>query len=428
MSDRNTRPERASAEPDVGQQDLELATLYEVTRLLTSTAGVQTVLDVVAEAAARTLNAAGCSLRLVDRTGTFLEVSAAYGLSREYMDKPPVPIARSEIDQALLSGEVVTIDDVTTDPRVLYRDKALQEGLRSALYVGMISKDNPVGSMRVYWKKPHVATAGEVRLLRALANQAATSIENARLWTDRRDYERQWALGAEIQRGLLPTELPTVRGLELGARAEMAQGVGGDLYDFIPIANHNLGIAVGDASGKNLPAAILMASVRGALRAHVEDVFSVSDIMRRLNRSLIQATRVADFMTLFYGVYSEDERAFTYCNAGHEHPVLIRADGEQLLGHGGLLLGVSPDAVYDEGRVMLTPGDVILFFTDGVTETPDPQGRLFGRHHLVDLVRSCLPCSAQQIVDRLFERLREFAGGTTRYDDITVVAARATED
>ena len=426
MSDRGPKPESESAEPDVAQQDLELTTLYEVTRLLTSTAGVQTVLDVVAEAATRTLKAAGCSLRLVDRTGTFLEISAVYGLSRRYLDKPPVPIERSQIDQAILSGEVVAIEDVTTDPRILYRDKALEEGLRSALYVGMISKGSPVGSMRVYWKERHVATASEIRLLRALANQAATSIENARLWGERRHYERQWALGAEIQRNLLPTELPQVRGLELAARAEMAQGVGGDLYDFIPIANNNLGIAVGDASGKNLPAAILMASVRGALRAHVEDLFSVSDIMRRMNRSLTQATRIADFMTLFYGVYNMDERRLTYCNAGHEHPILFRAGREQRLGQGGLLLGVNPGASYDEGSVRLTPGDLILLFTDGVTETPNPDGELFGHQRLIELVRPWRGRPAQEIVDRLFDELRAFAGSSTRYDDITVVAVHAT--
>ena len=383
------------------------------------------MLNVVAEAAVRTLKAAGCSLRLVDQTGDFLEVSAVYGLSTEYLDKPPIPIARSEIDKAILAGDVVVIEDVTTDPRIIYRDKARQEGLRSALYVGMISKGHAVGGIRVYWKQTHTPTPEEIRMLQALANQAATSIENARLWSDQRQYERQWALGAEIQQRLLPKHLPRVPGLELAARSEMARGVGGDLYDFIPIANHNLGIAVGDASGKNLPAAILMASVRGALRAHVEDLFSVSDIMRRLNRSLTQSTRSSDFMTLFYGVYNEDDRAFTYCNAGHEPPILFRARGEQLLTHGGLLLGVLPDTTYDEQRVLLAPDDVILFVTDGVTETPDPEGLMFGRSRLIELVRSCRGCSAQHLVDRLFERLGEFAHAGAQFDDITVVAVRA---
>jgi len=428
MSDGPNSSESSATDPALERRDLELSTLYEVTRLLTSTAGVQTVLDVVAEAAARTLHAAGCSLRLIDQTGAFLQISAVYGLSREYLDKPPVPIDRSEVDQAVLSGEVVVIQDVTTDPRILYQDKARQEGLRSAVYVGMISKGRPVGSIRVYWKYTHVATPEEVRMLQALANQAATSIENARLWSDRRQYERQWELGAEIQQRLLPKEVPRVRGLEVAARGEMAQGVGGDLYDFIPIANRNLGIAIGDASGKNLPAAILMASVRGALRAHVEDVFRVSDIMRRLNRALTQSTRVSDFMTLFYGVYSEDNRGFTYCNAGHEPPILCRADGDQLLTRGGLLLGVVSDTTYDQDRVVLSPGDRVVLVTDGVTEAPDATGDMFGRQRLAEVVRSCGACSAQELVDRVFDRLHTFAGGSTRYDDTTVVAMCAVRD
>src|SRR6185437_1720173 len=166
--------------------------------------------------------------------------------------------------------------------------------------------------------------------LKAVAAQAASAIENTRLITEAIEseaLEKQVALAAEVQRRMIPATPPVVPGLELSAVYVPAYTLGGDFYDFIPLPDNNIGMVIADVSGKGVPASLIMASVRAALRAQIDNVYYLYEVIRRVNLMLCRDTRDSEFVTLFYGVYNATTRRLTYCNAGHAPPMVLR-DGK----------------------------------------------------------------------------------------------------
>ncbi|MBM4081610.1 MAG: GAF domain-containing protein, partial [Planctomycetes bacterium] len=332
----------------------EMTTLYEVSRLLTSTVHLDEVLTLIVKTVTGVLGVKACSLRLIDEKGDELTIAAVHNLSRKYLDKGPVRLSESLIDRAALRGEAVYVPDLTKDPRVLYPKEAQEEGLCSGLSVGLISKGKPIGAIHIYTGEPRQFSRDEVRLFRLLANQAAVAIDNARLHREhelRDQLERELAVAGQIQAQLLPRECPPTPGYDIKARSIPSRQVGGDFYDFVPLANDHLGIAIGDVSGKSVSGAILMAAARSALRAQIDYMYATRDIIARTNRSLCRDTRPTEFVSLFYGALDMQNRRFTYSNAGHNPPLLFRGSQEIPLEKGGPILGTLDDATFEEATI-----------------------------------------------------------------------------
>jgi len=296
------------------------------------------------------------------------------------------------------------------------------------LCVALRTKERVIGTIRVYTSEPHEFGPEEVSLFRAIANQAAAAIENAALYEEAlraQAFDKELAAAAQIQHHLMPKECPSLPGFDIARRYVPFGVVGGDLYDFVPIQNQHLGIVIADVAGKGVPAAILMAATRAALRGHIETVYAARDIIAKTNKVLCRDIAQDQFVTLFYGALDTVARRFTYCNAGHIPPLIFR-DGQHCeLTEGGLVLGVDPEAAYEERQFVLRTGDVLVFYTDGLTETRNPEGETFGRRRLVQAVSGHLGESAEAILDRVWHASREFARGTAPRDDFTIIVLKA---
>jgi len=225
-----------------------------------------------------------------------------------------------------------------------------------------------------------------------------------------------------IQRALLPSVMPAIDRCEMAASWRPASAFGGDCYDALPFSSTRAGISIGDVAGKGLPAALLMSNLQASVRAFATNDAAPALVVERANRALCRHTPLDRFVTFFYGVIDTDRRTLQYTNAGHNFPILVRADGSiERLGTGGLVLGVNADARYAQDSVALRSGDRLVLFTDGITEAERSDGTDFGDDRLVETVRALRGDSPRRMVDAIVHRVCEFTGGVFR-DDATLLA------
>ena len=225
-----------------------------------------------------------------------------------------------------------------------------------------------------------------------------------------------------VQRALLPAALPSVAGFELAARWQPALACGGDCYDVVHIGGRRFGISIADVAGKGMPAALLMSNIQALVRTFTGDGNGPSDVAARVNRALCGNTGLATMVTFFHAIVDGDAGTITFCNAGHNPPLLVRASGAvERLATGGLVLGVADDATYEQLQAPLRSGDRLLLFTDGLTEAERADGELFEDERLVAAAVRDRRLPAHQLVDRVFADVHEFTNGSFR-DDATAVA------
>jgi serine phosphatase RsbU (regulator of sigma subunit) len=240
---------------------------------------------------------------------------------------------------------------------------------------------------------------------------------------------RELELAREIQESMLPAELPHVAGYDIGARMVPARMVGGDFYDIIPLGQDRLGIAIGDVSGKGVPAALFMTLASSLLRAEVMCGTPPEAALRMLNRQLMTRNAKGMFITLLYGELRVDTGEFHYVRAGHELPLVWDTQGasaEVPFGY-GMPLGLFSDILLDEQTIKLPPGGTLLLYTDGASEAMDIEGTLLGHERLSAIARAQICHSAQALCDRLVREIVDYHGVAPQSDDITVVAVRAAE-
>ncbi|MEM9882836.1 MAG: SpoIIE family protein phosphatase [Planctomycetota bacterium] len=413
------------------QQRLEeLSVLYRVSTLLAERHELPEVLDAAAAAVAELMRVRAVVIRLLRDTdeGPELQRRANTGLSEDYIHKARLLVNRSEMMAAALRGETIYIADLPTDPRVFFPDQARDEGLASMLCVGIIYRGQPVGTLQLFTEDTRAFTQFETDLVRAIAQLLATAIEKTRLDAARGENQkmlRQLHLAADVQRRMLPRRMPELPGFDLAARYVPSFELSGDFYDFVRL-DHSLGIGIGDVVGKGVAASLLMASVRASLRAFAQDVYDLDEVIARVNRTLCRDTLDAEFATLWYGTLDPETRRLTYCNAGHEPPLVVREGKLHPLDEGGMIVGVDPDAVYDKGMWDLEPGDVLLMYTDGLADAMDPDGHRFGRERVEQLLLEHHGRDANDALNHILWAVRQHTGPRRATDDTTLILLRAT--
>ena len=405
----------------------ELTTLYDLSGRFASGGDLPTIMEVAAQRITAVMNVKAASIRLVDEATGTLSIVAAHNLSDHYKRTEPLRVVENPIDAAALSGQVVYIEDARTDPRIRLPQLVLSEGIISALCCPLAYRGTTVGVLRIYTATRQRFSRFDVELMRAVAAQAAAAIVNSRLYREAlaaEMHERQLKRAGDIQRRMLPKGSPDHPALEFGQVYVPSLDVGGDFFDFIGLPQGNLGMAIADVVGKGMPGALLMASVRSALRAHAKSIYNIADIMAQVNRHLCRDTLVSEFATVLYGVFSPDGRRFTYCNAGHNPPLLLRGDAFETLEIGGMVIGVDPDTRYDQGVLQLVPGDILVSYTDGVTEAMNYDEREYGYDRLLESIRRYRDESAGTLANQILWDVRRYAGLVRQSDDISVVVAK----
>jgi sigma-B regulation protein RsbU (phosphoserine phosphatase) len=247
-------------------------------------------------------------------------------------------------------------------------------------------------------------------------------IEGGRERRRRADSERrEFEEARRIQRKLLPNVLPAVEGCEIAAHWQPAAGVGGDFYDAIAFGSHRVGLAIADVVGKGIPAALLMSNLQATVRAFATEAARPAELVTLVNHILCGHIAEGRFISFFYCLVDTALGTLAYCNAGHYAPMLVRADGtsERLI-EGGAVLGVFPDATYAEGQAVITAGDRIVLFTDGVSEARNAADDEYGEDRLLASTVASRACSAPALESRLAADVATFTGGAF-HDDATLI-------
>jgi len=244
---------------------------------------------------------------------------------------------------------------------------------------------------------------------------------------DRLEFELE--LSAKVQQALLPQQVPAIPGLELAAFSRPADIVGGDYFDFFRFRDETHGLVIGDVAGHGMSASLLMASLQASLRTLVPDYEAPAEVVRRLNLLFCHNIHLTKFVTLFLARFDSQTPTLTYCNAGHNPPLLFRArsNGKEplsWLGPTGAAIGLVEEFPFGAETVTLEPGDILMLYTDGVTEAINPQEEEFGQERLAELVRQNSDRPAQELIRAVRHRLQEFSNGQPLADDITIVACK----
>lgn len=405
----------------------ELQAINKLTKLLTGHQTLQQVLDAAARSAVEVLGVKACSIRLLDETGRELKVQATHNLSPAYVAKGPILLEKSAYSRAALEGEIVYVENMPTDPRTVYPDAALREGVVSMLAAGIVYKNQKIGTVQVYTGRPYRFSRYDINLLQSFAQLTAAAVHSAQaeaLRSESEHVQRQLDLAADVQRRMLPHRMPDSKVFDIAARYFPSLDLSGDFYDFIRFSGGHLGLAVGDVAGKGVAASLLMASVRASLRAFAQDLYDIDQIMHRVNRALCRDTLPNEFVTLFYGVLNPLSLRLTYCNAGHDTPLLLRDNEITRLDAGGMIVGVDPDARYDKGVCDLRPGDTLLLNTDGLTDSANFNDERFGRDNVIDALRESAHLGAEDTLNHILWRLRRFTGLKPPVDDTTLVVIK----
>ena len=271
----------------------------------------------------------------------------------------------------------------------------------------------------------------EVEFLYSLGNLALVSIQNVDFIEERIEKERlekEMRMAREIQEGLLPREIPTAPGVEVAALALPSREVGGDYFDVIELHDNRLLVIIADVTGKGVPAALLMSNIQACTHTMLPMDLTLEEATGHMNRVICSNTGYDKFITAFSGIYHVETGAFIYVNAGHEPPVLVRKNGDmEFLDKGGLLLGVMKGMPYERGTIQLEPGDVVVMFTDGVTEAMGPDGEEYTDARLQACLAAHHDQSAQALTDLIQADVEAFTGPVAvRSDDRTMIVLKVT--
>jgi len=273
----------------------------------------------------------------------------------------------------------------------------------------------------------------DLRLLGSVATQAGLALENSRLAAEvaaeiaqRERMNRELEIAREVQERLFPQDLPQFPGIDYAGACRPALGVGGDYYDFIQLSETEIGVAIGDVSGKGIPAALLMASLRASLRGQtIRREGDLALLMANVNKLLYEGSTSNRYATFFYAEYNAISRSLTYVNAGHNPPLIFRKDHPVMrLETGGPVVGLLPSFAYTQAGVELQPGDVLVAFTDGISEAMNASDQEWGEDQLIECVWRVEGCDARQTIAQILAGADAFAAGAKQHDDMTIIVLK----
>ncbi len=399
----------------------ELNTLFEIGKELNATLDPDKIVNLMIYAIMGEMVVNRCFVFL-SQDGS-LQLAVARGLQTEPEMTEPFLRAGflkslSRVKQALLLND-----------HSLSRNMAFLKGQRIQVILPMRIQDKRKGYVLLgekITKQPF--REDELEFLSTLVNQAMISLENARLFKEaleKQRMEEELNIARDIQQRLLPASFPKTSALEIEGLNIPSQQVGGDYLDWIPLDEHRIAVTIADVSGKGIPASLLMSSLQAGLRNSVASYADMGVMVGRLNNFIHANTTFDKFITFFYAEINVTQKTLTYVNAGHNPPYLYRADGSiRRLETGGVILGMMADMPYQTETLALQGGDLLVLFTDGVTEAKNSRDLDFEEYRLEEIIGKSLELPVKLLLDEIVYALRAFTKGTPQSDDITLMAVR----
>jgi sigma-B regulation protein RsbU (phosphoserine phosphatase) len=413
------------------RQAKTLALLNEISQELTSILNVDELMRRVGELLTRIIDYQMFSILLVDSTGTKLVHRFSIRFRESIHLKHDIPLGQGLVGYAVQHRTPVLVPDVTTDPRYI----RLNPETRSELAVPLIYKGKVIGVMDLEHTKKRFFHEDHMRTMSTLAAQLAIAIENATLYEQvtrqEKRLERDLQLARELQFRLLPAGMPPLANAELAAKFVPAQAIGGDLYDFIqyppnsPVGCGNcVGIAIGDVSGKGAAAALYAALVSGFLRSYAAERPGAAEMLRLINASLAVRHVEAQYVSLVYAIWHDDQRLLQIANSGLPRPIHCKKGKIEKVEAVGLPLGLFDQVEHEQLTFRGNVGDVFVYFSDGIVDATSRDGVLFARGRVEEVVQQNWKKTADEIVSAIFQAVFEHTAGASQFDDQTVVVLK----
>jgi phosphoserine phosphatase RsbU/P len=411
---------------EVERERQENQTLMDISMKLSSSSSLVDLLHTILDSLKQVVNYDAAGIFVYNRELNQVEIDMIAGYEGAARDRinhkfeEGVKLGQGIVGNVIQTGQPIYVPDVRRDPRYI----AGRDGTLSELAVPIIVRDEVIGAFNLEVDLVDAYTERDLRSLATFAAHAGVAIERARSERIRqhaRRIEEEINLARRIQKSFLPSATPQFAPYDLAGMNSPSSEVGGDYYDFIPITEHDMGIAIGDVTGHGVGAALLMANFRACLRIESRNNFAIRAILGKVNNYLYENNLPDSFVTAVYGVLDRRNHVFTYANAGHNPPFRLRSDGSaEFLDVGGLLLGAFPDVVYEESSLQLEPGDLLVFYTDGVTEALDDSDREFGLERLVNTIRGLRDLPAAEIVLKISDTVHSYQSHEQPQDDLTL--------
>jgi sigma-B regulation protein RsbU (phosphoserine phosphatase) len=411
------------------QRIQEQAALLELSNQLLSRLDMDDIMAYLVEVVPDLLKADACALLLPAEDPEFLEFRAAKGWSMDPVAlKRQIPFdERSGPGTVMMTQELLVAENIELrDPAPWAPDWVLAEGFRGHAVIPLIAEGDSVGVMTINTRRPYTWDHDDIRFMRLIVNQIALAIETARLHQEqlaRQRLEQELAVGRKIQLSLLPQSPPQVAGWDFTATYRSARQVSGDFYDFYSLPKGRLGIIIADVVDKGVPAALFMALSRTVIRTMALSGKGPAATLRKANELILKDSRASLFLTAFYASLDPQDGCLRYANAGHHRPLWLQAKTGrcQELAAKGSLLAVLDHLELEEKEVQLEEGDMVIFYTDGLTDAMNPKGEIFGEDRLREIVEKNAGVNAEKMLDDLLNAISEYSKGTPLIDDLTLI-------
>ena len=407
----------------------ELSILNDLARVISSTMSVNQIMELIVKKSVKTIGVEQGSITLVSSDEAAPMKTLVRGADSSY-GTMPYNIGVNLTGWMIKNQEPLLINDLRTDSR--FRSlRETESNIKSILSVPLKVKDRLIGSVNIFNKLKGTFTNDDQRLLSIIATQSAQVIENARLYEEEREKERlvrDLITAREIQMSLLPDKNPQLPGVDIAGRSIPAFEVGGDYYDFVPLGDNRLAIALGDVSGKGIPAALLMSNIQAALRSQASTSPLPKSCITHVNSLIHSCTSPEKFVTLFYGIFDANNKSFQYTNAGHNPPILLDPLGAySTLDRGGIVIGAVSQFPYEEDSIDLKTGHILVMYSDGITEIQDENEEQFGEERMMQIVREHADLTAAEISERIIDRVHAFSSKNPQQDDMTLIVLKMSE-
>ncbi len=412
---------------EVEKKSLQNLLLVEIGKKISSSLDLNEVLESIIESVNQLVLYDAGGIFLIDDEVKMLRRMVTSGYDKGLLDKLSLKLDLGIYGWVIRNKKASIINDVSKNPNYY----PVRNSTLSQLTVPLLSGEKVLGVMALESDRLNHFTPADKELLMTFAGQAIIAIENAQLFeesTQKKRLESELVIASKVQKALLPERPPEFPGLQISFLNIPSLIVGGDFYDIFKLGDSRLGIAIGDVSGKGAPAAILMAMVYAGFRSMLKVIYPVVEVVARMNNLLTETTAEGYFATFFFGIYDGNSSEFTYTNAGHNPPMLIRKDKSVLrLEKGGVVLGFLNDQEYHQESVTLFPGDYLVLFTDGVTEVKNSAGEEYGDDRLIQFIQSNMDKSPQELKTMLFDEIRRFSAMSELTDDATLALVFVAE-
>lgn len=408
----------------------ELSILNNIASSISSTQPVETIVDTIVLKCVKHLNAEEGTVSLLEKED---EDQKFYTMIRRQdltQQRVPIHLDHQITGWMLRKQEPLLSNDLKGDERFTLPPDT-ERSIRNMLSVPLIAKGKLIGYLAVFNKKNgEVFKEKDRRLLVIIASQSAQIIENSRLYEEEKEYlilKEEMKVATRIQNNLLPDRNPEIPGYEVAAFNIPAKEVGGDYYDFIELDEDHLGFCIGDITGKGMPAALLMANLQASLRSQTLINKETNICVQNINKLLYRNTEASKFATLFYGMLDYENHNICYCNAGHDQPLIFRKHKmHSKLEVTGMLLGVVDKADYMCENISLETDDIVVIYTDGITEAMNKELEEFGLERTVGVIEKFADKSASDILKHIYDEVSSHSDGFQQSDDITIMVIKRT--